>query len=162
MAEKKHFNAVYFCCYYYSEHRKESVCATTVGNLALKWPQRSSGLDEYSKAGCEALSLETPTALSCKAWVLILWESWGRVYSCTRASISKVALLPALLSPLSRVPLQWGGPRYADLPPGPGQWLDPVAPSPKILVFPPVITGATAGAISCALLLSKATRGRTR
>lgn len=63
MAEKKHFNVVYFCCYYYSEHRKELVCATEVGNYALKLP-RSLGLGEDSKASCEALSLETFTALS--------------------------------------------------------------------------------------------------
>lgn len=58
MAEKKDFSVVYIC-YYYSEHRKELVCATEVGNCASKRPQRPSGLGEDGEAGCEGLSLET-------------------------------------------------------------------------------------------------------
>lgn len=63
-----------------------------------------------------------------------------------------------------RVPLGQREPRHADLPPAPGQRLDPMAPSPKVLFFPPVIRGATAApygeAIAYMLLLSEATRGR--
>lgn len=80
MAEKKDFSVVYIC-YYYSEHRKELVCATEVGNCALKRPQRPSGLGEDGEAGCEGLSLETFAALSWKAVGLILSESWGKAHS---------------------------------------------------------------------------------
>lgn len=63
MAGNKYFHVVYFCCYYYSEHRKELVCATEVGNHALKLPQQYLGLGEDRKAGCETLSLDICTAL---------------------------------------------------------------------------------------------------
>lgn len=172
MAEKKDFGVVNIC-YYYSEHRKELVCTTEVGNCALKGPQRPSGLGEDDEARCEGLSLETFAALSWKAVGLILSQSWGKVRStllCCGIRAGKyrksgfapdpaVAIVPASLwgggDHATQMSLQWQGGGGILWHLHPKSWV-----SPQLLQAREPCRYVEAG--SRTLLLSEATRGRTR